>query len=105
MNELVFVYGTLQHGKRNHHFMEGTEYVGKAETADSIYTKIRVWEDIPGVIKNGKDVIKGELYSVPKEIMPALDYLESNGELYQREKIRVICDGIIQYAWLYFYLE
>lgn len=90
-NQLVFVYGTLKKGFGNHTVL-GTNpiYLGKARTQDMGWIMYDTGS-FPVVMKTG-DVghyIYGEVYMVPPKQMLQLDGLESNGSMYQRERVKL----------------
>jgi len=99
--ELLFVYGTLKRGFGNHIYLEGTRFLGRAETVE----KYALYEvGIPYVVKGeGVSTIKGEVYEVGREELSAIDRLEGHPRHYKREKVRVrLEDGREVEAWLYF---
>lgn len=97
----VFVYGTLTAGNRNHKLLEDATYLGRGMThaPDLVLMEDRKL-DIPVALpKKGNAIcakregakIKGEIYSVDPLTMLELDYLESNGYLYQRTERYIKC--------------
>lgn len=73
--ELIFTYGTLMKGERNHYFMKNSEYLGEASLHD--YGLIEIGS-YPGAIQfEGKNII-GEVYKVNLEDKKRIDELEGN---------------------------
>lgn len=89
----VFVYGTLMKGLRNSHFLDNARFVSETQTADSSYEMIQFPSTsspgniTPGVVKNGKDRIAGEIYLVDDHTLALLDKLEEVGTEYTRERV------------------
>jgi len=88
LTDLVFVYGTLKHGGRNHRLLAGAEYVGPARTE----RKYRLIDcgPYPALVEHAAEPLEitGELYriaaSLQPSLLPALDELEDEGVLYRR---------------------
>ena len=87
--QLVFVYGTLRPGGSNHFRMAGAEFIAAGTITGRMY---RIdW--YPGLILDETgDEIHGEVYSVPPELLSALDVFEglSAGEIEGSEYRRVL---------------
>jgi gamma-glutamylcyclotransferase (GGCT)/AIG2-like uncharacterized protein YtfP len=99
---LLFVYGTLKSGFWNHHYLEDSEYLGKAETKEKYAMYVG---GIPFVVKGQKvSTIKGEVYEVSKDVLKEIDRLEGHPFAYRREKVKVkLEDGKEVEAWMYFW--
>ena len=92
--QLVFVYGTLQRGEKNHHWLEGASWQGEAE--------------LPGVVLHdlgpfpmaviGAGLALGEVYAVEGSGLARLDELEGYPRLYDRQVMELV-DG--RRAWVY----
>ncbi len=95
-SDLVFVYGTLKRGERNHYFLASAEYLGPAFTEplyrmidcgpypamlDSTQTSSLGAEPLP---------ISGEVYRIDAATLAELDRLEDEGRLYRRAVIEVL---------------
>lgn len=93
--QLVFVYGTLRRGERNHVLLKPARYVCEHRTAP----RYHLWHcgAYPAVSPGGRTAIQGELYSVGQRLMPVLDRLEDVPRLYQRHRI-ITPQGK---AWIY----
>ncbi len=105
MVHLVFVYGTLKHGQRNHHLLQDEVYAGTKATRDPIYlmeqfeSATSPGKYTPGVRKvdhGGR--ISGEIYAVDDTTLAKLDELEGVGVKYDREEIML--NGGVK-AWMY----
>ena len=83
---LVFVYGTLQKGERNHRFLERAEFVGHAKLKN-----IEIYEnDWYPVIIDGTENCLGEIYSITPQELIKLAILEGyNHKTKEGEYIRV----------------
>ena len=92
--QLVFVYGTLKRGEKNHHWLEGASWQGEAE--------------LPGVVLHdlgpfpmaviGAGLALGEVYAVEGSGLAKLDELEGYPRLYNRQVMELV-DG--RRAWVY----
>lgn len=97
----VFVYGTLMTGNRNHKLLEDAAYLGRGMThaPDLVLMEDRKLDLPVALPKKGNAIcakkegakIKGEIYSVDPLTMLELDFLESNGYLYQRVERWIKC--------------
>lgn len=86
---IVFVYGTLKRGHRNHCILENAQYLGKAQTRP-IY---RLYKGLtfPMMIHSERGVrVKGEIYEVDEAMLSRLDHLEGTPWLYKRETIGLL---------------
>jgi gamma-glutamylcyclotransferase (GGCT)/AIG2-like uncharacterized protein YtfP len=89
----VFVYGTLQRGRHNHHILRNARFIGKAVTVrkfgmtDVGFPFMLPWQEIAPVA--------GELFDIgdDADILASLDRLESEGRMYDRVQGYVHCDG------------
>jgi gamma-glutamylaminecyclotransferase len=87
---LVFVYGTLLFGERNHRHLTGARPIGAALTQPAF----RLYDlgPFPGLVAGGEHAIIGELYAVDEATLAALDRLEDHPRFYRRVSI-VLADG------------
>ncbi|MBN8626432.1 MAG: gamma-glutamylcyclotransferase [Planctomycetes bacterium] len=90
-SDLVFVYGTLKRGQRNHHFLAAAEYLGTAFTEP----KYRIIDcgPYPALLEHPPEeplAIAGEVYRVDGATLAELDQLEDEGRLYRRAVIEVL---------------
>ena len=96
-NSLVFVYGTLRKGEVNDYLLNSASYLGH-HTTEPHYKMVSLGS-YPGVVKQGRTRIEGEVYDVDAETMTALDRLEGYPSDYTRELIATPWGR----AWIYLY--
>ncbi|MEI6107105.1 MAG: gamma-glutamylcyclotransferase [Opitutae bacterium] len=87
---LIFVYGTLKRGCRNHHYLAGQQFLGEALTGPGYI--LYSLGDYPGMIisPDPNQQVVGEIWSVAEPCLTQLDELEGVGEqLYARVPIRL----------------
>ena len=100
---LIFTYGTLKKNYRNHKFLESSEFLGNAETAEQFSMRETEY-NYPAVIETSKEFnISGELYRCSDETLKKLDKLEGTPYLFYRKHIPIIFNAGVIYAWIYFY--
>ena len=87
---MIFVYGTLMTGERNHPQLRGLPCLGTARTQPA-YTLYDLGP-YPALAEGGETSVVGELYDVPPELIPSLDAFEGVPDLYQRVPIALM-DG------------
>lgn len=100
----LFVYGTLMKGDNNHRFLRNNCVIGDAVASG--YTLYDTGHGYPGVKHSLEDKVLGELYVISNDDLNGIDYLESNGLLYDRE-FTVVTDnkGTKHLALIYVYLH
>jgi len=87
MSKLLFVYGTLMQGMRNHQYLEKAKFIGSAQTKPEY--ELLSNGSIPAA-KPGNESIKGELYEADDEVLAGLDVLEEvDTNLYEKKEIDV----------------
>ena len=91
---LVFVYGTLKRGERNHHWLEGASWQGEAELHGVLLHDLGPFP--MAVIGEGTAI--GEVYAVEERGLARLDELEGYPRLYDRQVLS-LSDG--RQAWVY----
>lgn len=101
---LLFVYGTLKRGCKNHSQLADQRWVGSAQTQPGF----RLYDlgDYPGLVTNpqGQSGILGELWEVDDKALRALDVFEGTAEgYYQRTPIPMQppYDKMKVYGYLY----
>ncbi len=89
----VFVYGTLQRGRHNHHILRNARFIGKATTVRK-YGMTDV--GFPFMLRDQRVApVMGELFDIGDDFdcLARLDRLESEGRMYDRVLGFVECDG------------
>ena len=105
MPHLVFVYGTLKTGERNHHHMAGARRLGPTTTRHAAYSLLEYPSaSVPGRIApsveaGGSHRIAGELYEVDDAHLARLDILERIGVDYLRTTTD-LADGHLAHIYL-----
>ena len=92
--QLVFVYGTLKRGEKNHHWLEGASWQGEAELSGVLLHDLGPFP--MAVIGEGTAI--GEVYAVEEHGLARLDELEGYPRLYDRQMLS-LNDG--RQAWVY----
>jgi gamma-glutamylcyclotransferase (GGCT)/AIG2-like uncharacterized protein YtfP len=92
--ELVFVYGTLQRGHLNHHWLADAPFLGEAELPDVVLHDLGPF---PMAVP-GDGLVRGEVYAVDAPGLARLDRLEGYPRLYDRRPLP-LADG--RTAWVY----
>lgn len=103
---LIFVYGTLKRGCRNHHYLAGQQFLGEARTAPG-FTLYSLGE-YPGMVRSADPAqqVDGELWSVDAAGLVRLDELEGVDErLYSRESIELEAPFAERFVQTYLYLR
>lgn len=97
---LLFVYGTLKRGERNHGFLRGQEYLRPARTLP--HYRLYNCGPYPGLVRDAKHgrVIDGELWRITEERLPILDSFEGVG-VFRRGPVEV--EGETEPVVAYFY--
>lgn len=91
---LVFVYGTLKRGHRNHDWLMGASFRGDAVLPGAVLHDLGPF---PMAISGDGQVI-GEVYAVDEAGLARLDHLEGCPRLYERKEMG-LADG--RTAWVY----
>lgn len=93
---LVFVYGSLLKGLRNHSRLtqHGAIEIGPAVLSGS-YTMISLGA-FPGVVDGGTTDIRGEVYAVTSAGLADLDRLEGHPDFYRRTSVAVTLDADVR---------
>jgi gamma-glutamylcyclotransferase (GGCT)/AIG2-like uncharacterized protein YtfP len=95
---LLFVYGTLKRGERNHRLLAGQRFVGPAVTAPGF----RLFDlgPYPGMVRAAGGVVRGELFDVSEPCLVELDEFEGVPTLFDRAVVE-LSDGTAAAAYLY----
>lgn len=91
MSRLLFVYGTLKRGCRNHHHLADQHFIGVARTAPGY--RLCDLGGYPSIATNRDDRegVVGEVWSVDAEALKRLDDFEGVHEgLYRREPLPLL---------------
>jgi gamma-glutamylcyclotransferase (GGCT)/AIG2-like uncharacterized protein YtfP len=94
---LVFVYGTLLAGERNHRHLTGARLVAEARTKPTFW--LHDLGAFPGMVAGGDHAVVGEVYEVDEATLAALDRLEDHPRFYRRTGI-TLDDGTIAVTYL-----
>jgi gamma-glutamylaminecyclotransferase len=84
---LVFTYGPLLSGERNHRLLRTARLVGAASTLPKY--ELRDLGAFPALVRGGTRAIAGELYEIDAPTLFALDQLEGHPDFYRRARIRL----------------
>ncbi len=101
---LVFVYGTLMQGRENHEkFLSEASFKGQAHIEGYALYDLGSY---PGIIAEEEQKVLGEVYEIDAKILRELDWLEDEGDLYQRVITKVFfTEGSHGEAYVYRYLK
>lgn len=96
---LLFVYGTLKRGLRNHHYLADQTFLGEA-TTEPRYRVIDLGPH-PGLIVDGANglAVRGELWAVSERCLAALDEFEGVPGPFVRETLAVVGRAEPVYAY------
>lgn len=103
MATLLFLYGTLKRGQRNHALLAGQEYLGPASTPPRFV--LYHCGPYPGLVlaDNEGVAVDGELWRVDDETLRRLDTLEQVPTVFDRREISLPDrDGPV---FAYFYVK
>ena len=92
---LIFVYGTLMKGQRNHdRFLGNSTYAGTAILPGYALCDLgsypAIYPDTGASDQSGTSAVKGELYTVNEEDLLAIHDLEGEGSLYHHVDVTVL---------------
>jgi len=87
---LLFVYGSLLEGEKDHELLVGAEHVGPAKTP-ARYHLVELTQ-FPALVPGGRLEVVGELYLVNRETLAAIDVRKEVPRLFARERIE-LADG------------
>jgi len=97
---LLFVYGTLKRGERNHPLLMDEKYLGDTGTSPN-YLLVDLGR-YPGMVKkpHGGFSVQGELFEIPYKLIVELDKIEDAPFLFNLELI-TLADGSKAFSYLY----
>ena len=96
---LLFVYGTLKRGERNHRLLADQRFVRSAATAPGF----RLYDlgPYPAMVPDADaGPVQGELFSVSECTTAELDDVEGVPDLFDRRRVE-LDDGTSAWAYLY----
>lgn len=101
---LIFVYGTLKRGHRNHCRLDGAPFVAAATTRDPFVLMAGRVPVMFAQAGEGLPVV-GELYAVSAGLLEKLDWFEGHPGFYERTAISVreSASGAMRVAETYLY--
>lgn len=87
---LVFTYGTLMRGLWNHAYLRNAKFLGQARTVFDSYEMFDAGFPVLAETRPQEgSLVYGEVYAVDPDTLMGLDYLESNGSMYNRKEIPI----------------
>lgn len=106
---LLFTYGTLRRGYRNHHYLENARFVAQAKSNTRFSLHIKKTTEYPEGYpfaqpsqENDAVNLKGEIYEIDEDILKAIDILEDYPHEYTRIELPFECDdGTLRNALIY----
>lgn len=93
---LLFVYGSLLEGERDHDLLLDAEHVGPAKTPPR-YHLVEL-NQFPALIPGGRLEVVGELYRVSQVTLLAIDVRKEVPRMFNRQQIE-LADGQIAEAY------
>ena len=97
---LLFVYGTLKRGKKNHYALANAHYLNESCTSpDYLLVDLGPY---PGMVEKPLEgfSVQGELFEIPYDLLVELDKIEDAPLLFNLEPI-TLADGSKAFAYLY----
>ncbi|KAF0245968.1 MAG: hypothetical protein FD180_1111 [Planctomycetota bacterium] len=82
---LVFVYGTLLRGERNHALLGRASFGGEGRTLPAF--ELAHMGAYPALVAGGRVAVSGEVWDVDAATLASIDELEEVPTLYQRKRI------------------
>lgn len=93
----VFVYGSLKKNFQNHALLKEAKFIGNAEISGYKMCNLGYF---PGIVESdAKDVVKGEIYEIDKDVEAKLDYLEGIPHHYRKEYVNTEFGVCIVYIY------
>ena len=86
----LFVYGSLMRDQPNHQLLQGSRFLGPAQTPPR-YTLVDLGP-YPAMLAGGETSVVGEMYEVAPLVLAELDRLEEHPHVYERSTI-VLASG------------
>jgi gamma-glutamylaminecyclotransferase len=85
---IVFVYGSLMRGFRNHVLLTDARFIGEG-ASEPRFTMLHLGS-FPALVEVGSTTIVGELYEVDDITLGRLDMLEGHPAFYYRKEIGTV---------------
>ena len=85
MSHRIFVYGTLRRGQPNHYLLDHLRPERIART-EPRFTLVSLGA-YPAMVSGGQHAVVGELYTVDRFTLAALDHLEGHPHFYRRQRV------------------
>ena len=82
---VVFVYGTLLRGERNHQLLAEARFVCEAVTGPGF--ELADLGTFPAMLRGRSGGVSGEVYAVDSQTLAALDRLERHPHFYRRTRV------------------
>ena len=100
---LLFVYGTLKRGRRNHHLLADQEFLSEAQTLPRY--RLVDTGSYPCLVEDHKSgvAVSGELWRVEDHCLTRLDTLEKVPYLFDRREVGLA--GVAGPAFTYLYQQ
>jgi len=95
---LVFVYGTLRPGERNHSYLDSATHLAGHTTA-AAFTLLDTGP-YPAALDTGTTALVGDIFSVDEPTFAALDVLEGYPVHYTRRLIDTEFGTVWIYLWI-----
>ena len=96
----LFVYGTLRSGQFRNDVLGNSKLVGTGITNGVLYDL----GPFPGAKFSGKKSLTGDVYEINQETLSTLDFIESNGYLFERKIVHVLVNNEYRECWAYEFL-
>src|SRR5262245_42620861 len=91
MSTLLFVYGTLKRGCKNHHHLAGQVFVGAARTPPGFRLYDLGGYPAIGANSDDREGVLGEVWSVDARALQVLDHFEGvHDGLYRRGPVSLL---------------
>jgi len=103
MKPLLFAYGSMKKGFRNHYRLENDKFIGRAKTKKKYCIYPAPSYNYPyGIENDHKWQLKGELYELTNTPIETIDEFEGSPAYYYRTMIKAVCNDKEYDAYIYF---
>ena len=94
MKPLLFAYGSMKRGFRNHYRLENDKFIGQAKTKKKYCMFPAPSYNYPyGIEDDRRWQLKGELYELTNTPIETIDDFEGAPAYYYRKMIKVVCNN------------